>query len=122
MAKLPSRAIVRRVEPPPLSSTGLRHDEAFAAVYGPQTYRLKQGTLIGARTEEAGERASACIRACDGLDLVGIQENGIRDLIEAARGAAQLLSGRLVRVDPQADFANQQIKKALRKLGVGTGK
>jgi hypothetical protein len=115
--------IVRRVEPritevAKIDPISLTHSEAFVQAYGPSTRQIRQGETRSRETDAAASRAGACITACEGMPLSGLKEGGIRELIEAARAAKSLLSGRLVRIDPEASVVLSQVSLALKKLGI----
>jgi hypothetical protein len=92
------------------------HDEAFQQAYGAHTYQIKAGSLSSRATDEASIRAAAYIFACEGLGIDGLRDGGVRQLIEAARCLESLMAGRLVRIDPEATLAVDNLRKALKKL------
>jgi hypothetical protein len=123
MRKKNVNSIVRRVQPRDTDlanggSISLTHGEAFDQAYGRHTHRIRQGEIGSRETDAAAIRAAACIAACEDLPSSGLQEGGVRELIEAARAAKSLLSGRLIRIDPEASIVLSQVSRALKKLGI----
>jgi len=117
------RSIVRRSRPAVADLAqarpqSLSHSEAFAEAYGRNTYQVRQTAVKSRQSDSATRLAAACIAACEGLSPTGLQEGGIRELIEAARATQKLLSGRLIRSDPEVAVVLAQLSRALRRLGV----
>jgi len=96
----------------------MTHDEAFSAAYGSTLPRRRKGVLQTRETDDALQRASICIRACDGLPMTGLKDGGIRQLSEACRVAVRLLDGRLANADPEAGLVRAQLMKAMRTLDI----
>ncbi len=112
------RALTRRVDSREAATPVLTHRQAFEQAYGPHTNQINRGGRGPRTADEATERATASIRACDGLALQGLNSGALADLLAEVRATLKILDGRLLNVDPELTLLRDRLKKAMRRLAM----